>query len=255
MFELTAENYHSAEANKEYMGFSRYSDWMRCEDAAYARYTGEYDPPPTEPMMLGTAFHNVVLEGADPDIEFSSYTINGKKTTVQPAKKKQLLAMNLEVERQKKEPCGIVGMLMEGEKEVIVTGELGGLWWKGKVDVLGRRWILDIKTSDGREKKFNEAKGAFESWWVRWCYARQAAVYSYMHGKGFPFLVLKVTKSERPAIELYEFTAAQMAIELSSIDAGCQRIIEVKSGATRKRCETCDYCKATKVITEAIILG
>ena len=57
---LTADNYYSLEANREYMSVSQYKDFVGtygrkgCEEMALAKIRGEFSEPPSTAMMVGS---------------------------------------------------------------------------------------------------------------------------------------------------------------------------------------------------------
>ena len=51
---LTQDNYYGQAANEHYFSVSQYKDFMKCEAAALARIRGEYKPPPTRAMLVGS---------------------------------------------------------------------------------------------------------------------------------------------------------------------------------------------------------
>ena len=59
-FQLTADNYYSDEANREYLSVSQFKDFvgtygrMGCEEMALAKIRGEYKTEPSNAMMIGS---------------------------------------------------------------------------------------------------------------------------------------------------------------------------------------------------------
>ena len=51
---LTADNYYSQDANLAYMSVSQFKSFERCEAAAMAELRGEYQPPKTTAMLIGS---------------------------------------------------------------------------------------------------------------------------------------------------------------------------------------------------------
>lgn len=54
MLKLTAENYYSPEANREYMSASQIKQFMKCPAAAMAELRGEYERPTTSALLIGS---------------------------------------------------------------------------------------------------------------------------------------------------------------------------------------------------------
>ena len=59
-FQLTADNYYSDEANREYLSVSQFKDFVGtygrigCEEMALAKIRGEYKTEPSNAMMIGS---------------------------------------------------------------------------------------------------------------------------------------------------------------------------------------------------------
>lgn len=62
MMHLTQDNYYGKAASEHYFSVSQYKDFMKCEAAALARIRGEYNPPPTRAMLVGS-FVDSYFEG------------------------------------------------------------------------------------------------------------------------------------------------------------------------------------------------
>ena len=54
---LTPENYFSPEADREYMSVSQYKSFLKCEAAAYAELTGEWQREEKEAFLVGHYVH------------------------------------------------------------------------------------------------------------------------------------------------------------------------------------------------------
>ena len=51
---LTNDNYYSEAANREYMSVSQYNQFRKCEAAAMAQITGEWEFPKTTALLVGS---------------------------------------------------------------------------------------------------------------------------------------------------------------------------------------------------------
>lgn len=88
--------------------------------------------------------------------------------------------------------------LYQGDKEVIVTGELFGVKWKGKIDCLNleRGYFIDLKTTAKLDKKYwNKQEHKWESFVAAYNYQLQMWVYQQLIKQTFgvvcqPYIVL-----------------------------------------------------------------
>ena len=55
-FKLTAENYHSPEANRAYFSVSQIKTFLDCPARAMAEIRGEYKQPITKALLMGSYF-------------------------------------------------------------------------------------------------------------------------------------------------------------------------------------------------------
>ncbi len=147
---------------------------------------------------------------------------------------------------------------LTGEKQQIFTGEIFGVQWKCKVDCLDRmRFITDLKVMRGIRESFWAKDQGYMSFVEYWGYDIQAAVYQKLVtmalGKSLPFFIAAATKERYPDIEVIGFTEYDLDSMLSTVAPNVQRIKDLKEGnGVPDRCESCDYCKSTKVLTKAI---
>lgn len=88
--------------------------------------------------------------------------------------------------------------LYQGDKEVIVTGKLFGVKWKGKIDCLNleRGYFIDLKTTAKLDKKYwNKQEHKWESFVAAYNYQLQMWVYQQLIKQTFgvvcqPYIVL-----------------------------------------------------------------
>jgi len=137
------ENYYSQEADREYMSYSQYKNFLRCEARAMAKLKG-WQEKRKDALLLGSFVH-AWNEGEDAFKAFPSqnpelFTNKGELR----ANFKHGLVM---IDALNNDP--LVNLALSGEKEQIVTAEFAGCTWKSKLDVLDRKEgkIVDLKTA------------------------------------------------------------------------------------------------------------
>lgn len=258
MLQLNRSNYHSLEADKEYMSRSQYNNFLSCEAAEMARLAGEWMEEKSTALLVG------------------SYVHAWNEGTIEQFKKD-----HPEMFTQKKEPktefkCAdkMIAILendplckytLTGEKEVILTAEFAGVAWKVMLDVVNRdkRRLVDLKTTKSiREKYWNPDIGEKESFIEQYKYPRQAAIYSEIEriaagrpeGDWWKFYIVAVSKERIPDKEVISMhDPERYQVELEQIRLNMPRILAVKNKEIEPfRCEKCDYCRSTRKLTGAI---
>ncbi|MGF9716664.1 PD-(D/E)XK nuclease-like domain-containing protein [Bacillus paralicheniformis] len=253
---LNKENYYSNEIDKHYMSNSQYKSFLKCEAATMAEINGEWNPPTSEALLFGQYVH-AWLEGEQTFGEFKKNTPSLFTQKGQLYKQYQVADLMIEA-IQNDDLCMFV---LSGEKEVIISAELFGVPWKGKIDVYnpaGGRFA-DLKTARSlREKVWNPEIG-YCSFVEAYGYIAQMALYAEierrMTGRSewLEPLIVGVSKEAPPDKAVINIDEARMEIELEEIEKRIERIIQVKHGGEKpKRCENCKYCRATNQLNHII---
>ena len=149
---------------------------------------------------------------------------------------------------------------MSGQKQVIMTGELFGCKWKIKMDsYIPDKVIVDLKVMASITKhEWVRDVGPMD--FIRyWGYDIQGAVYQeivYQNtGKRLPFYIAAATKEAETNIEVIHVTNNFLKDALSQVEAAMPRILRIKAGEEKPdRCEACDCCRRTKVLTGPITI-
>lgn len=254
---LTAENYYSKEANKEYMSVSQYKDFagtygkMACEFSAVEKLEERWEQKKTTPLLVGS-YVDSYFEGTLEEFKKENPEIFTQKGELK-ANYKQAERI---IARMERDPMFM--QYMSGEKQVIMTGELFGSKWKIKMDsYIPNTVIVDLKVMASITKHE----------WVRdlgpvdfiryWGYDIQGAVYQEIvrqnTGKKLPFYIAAATKEDETNIEVIHVADNFLRDALSIVEANMPRVLRVKNGEEQPhRCGLCDYCRNTKVLTGPI---
>jgi len=176
--------------------------------------------------------------------------------------------------------------VLSGEKQRIFVGEMFGTKWKIAVDSYYKRdtkqgRVVDLKYLAklfGREwQEDQDGIGAYVGIFQYWGYWDQIAMYTAVEQlqerpgatvmvdvdgqeQSFPDwyepFIAPITKQDPPDKDIISFNTPGysyyqwMEQKLSVIEAYMPRILAVKSGEVEPiRCETCDHCRATKMLT------
>ena len=243
MMELNAKNYYT---KSEYMSASQFKAFLNCEAAALAEIEGKYA------RETSTA----LLQGQYVDAYFTGNVEDFRAAHPELFKKDGMLKATYSVcenaiARLEREPLALE--YLEGEKQVIVTGEIDGVPCKGKLDVLGDGRIVDLKCMrdfapvyrDGERLDFIRA----------WGYDIQAFFYTALvkqkTGETLPFFILAVTKEESPDLMLVRVPDWLNRSAGEVVHHYIKRFDEIKRHEIKpKRCGRCAYCKATKRLSK-----
>ena len=237
---LTNDNYYSLEANREYMSVSQYKQFMKCEAAAMAQLEGEWEPPKTTALLVGSYIDSWFEGTLD---EFTAdhpeiYTKTGKL-------KADFVQAEEIIEFVKRDPMFM--RYMGGKKQIVLTAELFGTKWKIKIDSYHPDKIVDLKVMRSMERIMGK------SFVEHWGYDLQMAIYSAVEGRELATYLAVVTKQDIPDKEIISVPRWRRVELLEEVQKNMPRILAVKSGVQPpQRCGVCEYCRATKVLEEPI---
>ena len=254
---LTNENYYSEMANYEYMSVSMYKEFagtygrIGCEARAMAKLRGEYSEPPSTAMLMGSyvdAYYEGTLDlfkEQNPDLFKRDGTL-----------KSSYIKAEQMIERAERDK--LFKTYMSGEKQVIMTGELFGTQWKIKMDsYFPGKAIVDLKCMASLTKMNWVPDIGYLDFVRYWGYDIQGAVYQeivYQNtGKRLPFFIAGISKEDAIDIEVIGINDIYLREALVSVENNMPHILRVKYGEEQPdKCETCKYCRETKVLKRPI---
>ena len=247
---LNDDNYYSNEANKNYWSASQFKSFNKCEACGLAEVRGYYERPESDALLIGSYV----------DAYFS-----GEFQKFQEERGSQMFKRNGEILAKFEHANEMINRIeenplmldyLEGEKQTIMSAKLFGVDWKIKMDVYNERRIVDLKTV----KDFNDIYDPDYGWrsWIEfWGYDIQGAIYTRVEqvvtgrSEPLPFYLAAVTKEKVPDVKLIHIPDEYLKAALQLVDSKLERFELIKNGEVEPiRCERCDYCKRTKVITE-----
>ena len=241
---LTNDNYYSQEANRAYLSVSQYKSFIRCEAAALAELNGEWLRPKTTALLVGS-YVDSWFEGTLSEFQTANPEIYTKQGNL---KVDFVLAEEL-IERVQQDKLFMD--YMAGEKQRIYTAELFGAKWKIKIDSLLPDRIVDLKVMRSMDRIMG--KSFVEHWGYDLQMAIYEAVYRAVTGRSMETYLAVVTKQDPPDLEVIEIPKWRREELLGDVEKHIPRILAVKTGlAVPERCGVCDYCRATKKLTEPI---
>lgn len=238
---LDATNYYEP---SPYMSASQFKAFLGCEAAALAEAERTFLREPSTALVQGqyvdAYFTGNVEEfrGTHPELFKKDGTLKSTFTACEAA-----------IARIEKSETAME--YLEGEKQVIATGEIEGVPCKGKLDVLHDDRIVDLKCMRDFEPRYkNGEKLDFIRYWG---YDIQAYFYTELvrqqYKVNLPFYILAVTKEASPDLLLVEVPDWLINSAGEVVRHYINRFDAIKRHEIQpKRCGHCAYCKETKVI-------
>lgn len=264
---ITAENYFDAATAQSHMSASQAKRFMECEARAMAEIRGEYVPEKTTSLLVGS-FVDAHFAGALEQFKALNPDIHTRTGDLRADYRRALDIIDY------LEADPLLLRMMGGEKQRIVTGEIFGVPFRGKIDsllnaeqvaqiaadypdmaetlLMADGAIVDLKVMRDMDAVFVPGAGRL-SFVQAWHYDLQLAIYQQLVGGHLPCFIVCITKESTPDkvlihIPQYMLTAA--------LDAARDTILaahDVKQGLREPlACGNCDYCRQHKTIIAAI---
>lgn len=271
---ITKETYFSPQVEKEYLGSSSFKAWDMsnkgtevfgnyvqggCEAREIAKRNGEWQDEDKEAFLIGHYVHSF-SEGSEAFQKFCQdnaselYQKNGKPYAA--------IARADEMIDTLRRSELVTKMRSTGEKEVILVGEIGGQKFKICVDIphFKQYAFTDLKTTTNISKvSFKD--GQRVSFIDVYDYRLQFALYSEIIRQNLdreegdwphPY-VIAVDKQKQPDHVVLYMGKDYIESKLEHIKERLPRIVAVRNGEVEpERCEKCEYCRSTKVISSPI---
>lgn len=265
--QLTEATYFSPEASSAYMSASQVKRFLECEAMALAELRGDFVREESTALLVGgyvDAYFSRTL--ADYVAEHPQVYTN-KGTLRAEFNQAQEIIAYLEADP-------LLMRMLDGEHQRIVTGEIYGVPFKGKIDSLLSaaqcRAIADdypgmaddLMMADGaivdlkvmRDMEAVWPKGGGKTTFVTgWRYDLQMAIYQKLVGKELPCYLVVATKEKPPNKELVVIHRAELKLALEEVEDLIPRFHHLKQHPEEAtRCGRCAWCRQTKVITGAV---
>lgn len=255
--QLTSENYYSKEADKAYMSVSQFKDFagtygkLPCEYSAMEKMEERWEDEPSTALMVGS-YVDAYFEGTLEKFKAENPSLFKKDGGL----KAEYVKANEIIARIERDEYFM--KYLSGQKQVIMTGMIGGADWKIKIDsYIPDVAIVDLKVMASiTELKWVKDLGYLD--FVRyWGYDIQGAVYQKIvelnTGKKLPFYIAAATKEKEPDIRIIHVTDNYLEEAMSVVEMNLPRILRVKSGELEPdKCELCDCCRHNRVLTKQI---
>lgn len=241
---LTKRNYYTAWANRRYWSASFVKAMLRCPAAAVAMEEEE----PSTALLVGSYVDAWFDKSLDrfreehPELFKRDGTL---KADFLQAEEMIVRARNDKVFME----------YMRGRKQVIRTGEIGGIPFKIKMDVYRKdERIVDLKTVRSMEPVYRSGEG-----WLTfadaWEWPLQMAIYQAVEGNRLPCYLAVITKENPPDLEVIEIPQKRLDQEMKRLLDMLPRLDAMRQGIIEPvRCGHCAYCRRTKKLTGPVTL-
>lgn len=272
-FKLSSENYYSREAARAYYSASQVKQFFECSSAAMADLNGDYVRKKTPALLVG-GYIDAHFAGEIDEFKKANPEIFTKTGTLRSdyAKAEEIIDR---IERDE-----LACALMSGEKQKIVTGKIGGLLFKAKLDVwhdaeaahrIAKEYagmsdltfadgcIVDLKVMKDFEPMFRQEEGRL-SFVEYWRYDLQMAIYqelmSQKMGSKVPCYILAASKQDPPDLTLVQIPQELLDFNLKWLTDRLPDINLVKTGEEEpESCGKCAWCRQSKKLDGPTLPG
>ena len=236
--------------SEEYMSYSQFKSFCDCPACAMAKIRGEWNPPQTEALLVGSYVDQEFTGTDDTRNEWlrqygdriykkngEPYAYIGKAAQAIDAVKRQPLMMHY----------------LDGEHQREFKGTIAGIPFHGFVDVYKQgEFIADLKYV-----KDLRSPNLFESLVHYYKYDVQGAIYRELvrqeTGETLPYYLVIVTKETIPRVAVANISDADLNIALGEVERRAPYFQKIKIGEEpEERCEQCDYCASTAILEKPI---
>lgn len=242
---LNKNNYYSKKADKEYMSYSQFKNFLECPEKAMAIINGKYSTETSESMLVGS-YIDAYLDGELEEFKEKTPEIFNSRSG---ELKSNFKFADEIISRMLKDKEFI--RLLKGKRQVIVTCNIAGVPFKSKIDSLLPDLIVDGKVlKDCNDCWVNGEKLQF---YMANRYDIQALIYKtavkQTLNKDLKFALAVVTKEKEPDIRVFLFSDETLQDAMNEVVVKAPVFNAMKNGTeTVYGCGKCDYCKSKKKI-------
>lgn len=244
---LTQRNYFSKKANIEFMSVSQFKSFEKCQHSALAEVQGKFQREKTTALLVGSYVDSYFDKTLAHFIK-KNPEIFKKDGTL----KSDYIQAEAIIQRILKDKLFM--SYISGEQQVIMTGNICGVPVKIMMDSYHPgKMIVDRKIVKDFGNIRDEEKGICP-WWEFWSYDLQGAVYQEIvrqnTGEKLPFYLAAATKEKVTDIDIVHLDQECLDYALERFTHNVEMFDAIKNGIIEpERCENCEYCKNTKVLT------
>ena len=252
--ELNNDNYFSQESNQHYMSCSQFKDFLKCEKETLAKINGELVEEKTDALLFG-GYVDAYFSNELDQFKLANPEMFNTKTGELKAPFKRIDEVISAIESDT-----MLMKYLNGEKQVIMTGEIAGVPFKIKIDayhpdklIVDQKIIKDLDLS-WVERNGKNIKTDFID---AYCYDIQGAIYQEIvrqnTGKQLPFVLAITTKEENPDKALIEIDQEYLDRALELVKELAPHFQAVKLGQVAPvGCNHCATCRKNKMVSGVV---
>ena len=260
--ELTNENYHSTDARKEYMGYSQFCDFLKCEKEALAKVNGEIEEKTTPALLFGSYVDNYFSKEIPMD-EF--ITKHPEMFTKQGTLKSDF--KNIDIVIKTIEDDELIYIFLKGKNQVFFSCEFAGVKFKIKIDsyhpdkvIVDQKIMKDMKDIWVEINDNGYKRNVKLDFIKAWRYDLEGAIYQEVErqthlretgeDRKLPFVLAVTTKEDAPDKELIEIDQDILDEALKEVIEKAPRFDAIKRGEIAPNgCGECEICRHNKKLT------
>jgi hypothetical protein len=245
---LTVDNYYE---DDEYMSVSAFKKLKNCEVDGKTVYD---ESNKTDAMMVGS-YVDAFVEGTLDKFKEENPSIFSSRGTTKGELKSEYRNADLICEFIKNDKH--LQQFLSGQKQTIMTGEIGGIPFKIKMDAYSPSIaICDLKVM----KTITDSKGNFIDFITPWGYDIQMACYQEIvrqnTGEQLPCYICAVTKESPINSAIIHIPQDMLNTALYTVESEIQHLYDVKMGKVEPiGCGVCNTCITKRATTPIISLG
>lgn len=252
--ELTNENYFSDEANMYYTGSTQIKEFQKCESYALAKLKHEWKDEPSKALSISSLI-DAVISGEETEFLASE---KEKENSFIFLKRGNLStdALNAYEIIEQAEKDHMFMKYLDGEHQVIMTGEINNVPIKIKIDSYFKdKCIVDLKAIRDFNLLWSDTNKCKENFIDYYDYILQASLYQeivYQNtGKKLPFIIAAMTKEKISERALLNIPQEDLDVKLEEIKEYLPRLQALKKGEIEPvSCGYCDFCKSKSITTK-----
>lgn len=248
--ELNNENYFSQQAEMEYMGSTQFKSFLKCEKETMAKINGELVEEKSDALLFGGYVDAYFSNELDQYLEQYGQDMVNSRTGELKAPFKGIGEVISAIENDP-----MLMKYLNGQKQVIMTGEISGVPFKIKIDSFHNGLcIVDQKIMKSiTELNWVEEKHKKCDFIESYGYDIQGAIYQEIvrqnTGLKLPFIIAATTKEENPDKALIEIDQYYLDKALELVKELAPRYQDIKLGKIAPQgCEHCPTCRKGKMV-------
>ncbi len=238
--ELNNENYFSQSNERDYMSYSQFKNFLECEAQGLAIAEGRYEKPSTKALLQGS-YVDAYFSGEMGEFVKKHPDLFKKDGTL-----KSDFAILDEVIKSIEEDKVFHDEFYTGEAQKVLTGEITGVPFKGKIDFLYGNKIVDMKAMASVENVWSEEEHRKIPFYSFYKYDIQGAIYRELvrqaTGKKLPYYLIVATKESPSKHVAYRFSDDVLDDALALVEKLAPRYQRIKNHEIEPvECGKCGY--------------